>query len=247
MQFHIVLFMLAMLTTALCKPASEESNERYSSKERDAIEQLKEHFEDACTRNSDSAVTYAEVMEAVAETTTCFGFKVDFGILLTEWRNLDKTNRAAFFEKYCPVIKNISTECLEPVGELSKLCLDPGAQRVEAPDFPLYLLPQVVDLMCEDSGAILLAGNSENPTECFGNYFSYIQRCMKNYVSETNAKSRQKYAEPECRVLEESRDCVLNKLSDCGNSKLIRFFDVPYTAIVKETECKNFLRIPEFS
>ncbi|XP_062552757.1 uncharacterized protein LOC134217926 [Armigeres subalbatus] len=245
MRFYLAPLVFAALSIGIydCKPTSEESNELNASEERNAIEQLKEHFEDACIRNSRSTVTYAEVMEAVSETTACFGANVDYGEFLADWRRLNSDTRGVFFAKYCPLIKNTTSVCLEPVEELSKLCMDPGAQRVEAPDFPLYLLPKVVDLVCQGNGAILFANSDsdERPTSCFENYFSYIQRCMKNFVSETGAKSRQDYGELECRVLQKSRECVQKKLSDCGNAGLIQVFDVPYQTIVQETKCRHFI------
>ncbi|XP_065083970.1 uncharacterized protein LOC135706303 [Ochlerotatus camptorhynchus] len=245
MYYHLATVIFALLAVGNGKPASDDSSEQNTSEERGAIGRLKQHFEDACTRNSNSSVTYADVIEAVSETTVCFGFKLDFGEFLSGWRHLNDENREEFFTKYCPLVKNTTLQCLEPVEELSKLCLNPGAQRVEAPDFPMYLLPQVVDLVCEDNGAIFFASSAERPFDCFENYFGYIQRCMKNFVSETSAKSRGDYGEPECRVLEKSRECVRSNLEDCGSLELIRMFDVPYKAIVRETECRNFLRIPD--
>lgn len=58
-------------------------------------------------------------------------------------------------------------------------------------------------------------------------------------MSETNAKPRGEFAEVECRVLERSRRCVIDKLTNCGNGELIKVFDLPYRSVVEQTACSN--------
>lgn len=209
----------------------------------EAVRRLRKTLEDSCERNSGSNATYDEMMEAVAQTPHCFGTKFDFDELVGGWYGLGSDTREEYFSKFCPVVKRGVQECLEPVEAISRLCMTEKDQRVEYPDFPMYLLPQVVDLLCDGHGAILFANYSESPTECFENYFTYMKQCMRNFVSETNAKPRGQFAEVECRVLERSRKCVMDKLTSCGNGELIRVFDIPYRSVVEQTMCSNWLKL----
>ncbi|XP_058838238.1 uncharacterized protein LOC131693955 [Topomyia yanbarensis] len=240
MHSAISILTLTLLPVSLCL-STDESGEKFSPEEKEAIQRLKTQFDDACLRNSGSNVTYDEVMEAVALTPACVSSKISVEELFGDWLELNNDTRVAFFSKYCSPVKSSVVECLKPVESLALQCVRPEGQRVEAPDFPLYILPQVVDLLCEDYGAILFANNVVSPIECFQNYYSYIQSCMKNFVSETNAKVRGDYGEVECNVLKSARDCVAEKVDACGNRDLIRIFDLPYQAVIRETFCKNMI------
>ncbi|XP_055533936.1 uncharacterized protein LOC129723623 isoform X2 [Wyeomyia smithii] len=230
-----------ILLIGLCchsQPIESDSDER-SPEESEAIERLRTKFENACIRNSGSEVTYAEVMEAVALMPRCLSGKINIEAILQGWMSLNNDTREGFFSEYCPVVRSSVVECLQPIESIALQCLESGDQRVESPDFPVYFLPQVLDLICENHGAILFANDSGNPSGCFQNYYTYIKSCMKNFVSDTNAKLRKNYTELECRVLKTSRECVADKLGACGNRDLIKIFDIPYQALVRETACKN--------
>ncbi|XP_053690303.1 uncharacterized protein LOC128738874 [Sabethes cyaneus] len=237
-----VTILILLIAVSYSQPTENDSGELYSPQESAAIEQLRKKFEEACIRNSGSNVTYAEVMEAVALIPRCLSGKINLENIIAGWMALSNDTREEFFSEHCPVIRSSVVECLKPVESVALQCIEPGGQRVESPDFPVYILPQALDLVCENHGEILFANKSESPNECFSNYYTYIKSCMKNFVSDTNAKLRKNYSETECRVLIDSRECVAEKLGSCGNRDLIRIFDLPYQAIVRETACKNFIK-----
>uniref|UniRef100_A0A1Q3FS51 Putative conserved secreted protein n=2 Tax=Culex tarsalis TaxID=7177 RepID=A0A1Q3FS51_CULTA len=241
---NLLLLVTTIVSLALgCSSApAQDSYERDSEQELEAVRRLRKTLEDSCESNSGSNATYGAMMEAVAQTPTCFGSKFELEELVNGWNRLSNATREQYFTTYCPVVKAGVQECLVPVEALGRLCMTSDAQRVEYPDFPMYLLPQVVDLLCEGHGEILFANNSKSPTKCFENYFTYMKQCMRNFVSETNAKPRGEFAEVECRVLERSRWCVLDKLTNCGNGDLIKVFDIPYRSVVEQTACRDFIK-----
>ncbi|XP_039442347.1 uncharacterized protein LOC120422864 [Culex pipiens pallens] len=243
MNLLLIVTVIVAVAKGCSSAPTEDSDERESLQELEAVRRLRKTLEDSCESNSGSNATYGDMMEAVADTPACFGSKFDLEELVDGWNRLSNATREQYFTKNCPVVKQGVQECLVPVEAISRLCMTSEAQRVEWPDFPMYLLPKVVDLLCEGHGEILFANNSKSPTKCFENYFTYMKQCMRNFMSETNAKPRGEFAEVECRVLERSRRCVIDKLTNCGNGELIKVFDLPYRSVVEQTACSNFIKL----
>ncbi|XP_039453814.1 uncharacterized protein LOC120432630 [Culex pipiens pallens] len=224
----VMLALCAGSILAESEPAEQSSVERM---------EFMQEIKDECRNNTGDDRAFQDLLVVLnQDTPKCFMQHVNLSYLQAPITNLNKQEQTTLMTQICGQVEK-SLTCINPVVDKVKRCM--------TDDDDLKILrkladtvPEALKMICNDSGAMLLKLREPLARSCAIELAPTIDVCMDGMSNSTMEMTLSRYTITECNEVYKMRDCIINRIRDCGANTYLELFNLFYRSLLSLTPCK---------
>ncbi|XP_055529600.1 uncharacterized protein LOC129721266 isoform X2 [Wyeomyia smithii] len=229
------LFIVLFLAAASAKLSNTIKSNDISKYPGLPAKQIMLTFRETCQEYSGSDEGFQQFILSMQPTKRCLKKYVDLARFEEDVSKMTENNRREIFENYCPKF-NESQVCFEGMIDAVATCINQNTNKTKT--LLAEMVNNAVELMCRDDGEIFFESRKPEFRSCIKNIKQYVKECRSSNIAGNTSLTEFGY--DECTELNNSRNCMKAKVTECNAEALMDIVDIYYNPIQKANECDYY-------